>query len=318
MKVLKFGGKSLADKSKMLNICSYIKDLSATQKLVVVVSAMGNTTDELLRLSENYVSDRVCTRELDVLLSTGETQSASLLAMVLNSVKVSAISLQSWQIELKAMGKHGQSIITGINKSRILDELKTHKVVVVTGFQGLNSNNDITTLGRGGSDTTAVALGSVLNCEVEIFSDYDGIFTGDPKDLPFKKLEQVDYNFMQRLANNGAKVLSSASVDIARQAKVRLTCKQSASPNKSGTHICNVPFPAIAVTCKDNLCEINLLCNGEADNMQKTAKYIINNVNYYKIFIKNNKITLLLNEKLKNLVLTQIAKINGLLEVGNV
>lgn len=318
MKVLKFGGKSLADKTKIFGICNYVKGLTLTHKLIVVVSAIGNNTDNLLNIAKEYSAGIDNLRELDVLLSTGETQSASLFSMALNSLNVRAISLQAWQIELKTMGKHGQSVVTGINKNRILSELKTHDVVVITGFQGLNNNNDITTLGRGGSDTTAVALGAVFNCEVEIFSDYDGVFTGDPKDLLFKKIKQIDYNSMQRIANNGAKVLSSTSVDIARQANVDVWCKQSSAPNKSGTHICNVPLPSIALTCKDNLCEINLLCNSETNNLQKTAKYIINNVNYYKIFIKNNKITLLLNSQLKTQTLTQIAKINNLLEVDNV
>lgn len=318
MIVLKFGGKSLSSKEKIYNICSHIKTLCATTKIVVVVSAVANTTDELLRMSKEYASQKVNLRELDVLLSTGETQSASLLALALGSMGVKAISMQGWQIELKTMGKHGSSVVTGINKSKVLEKLEKFDVVVVAGFQGVNNCGDVTTLGRGGSDTSAVALGAVLNCEVEIFSDYDGICVGDPKELNFKKLNTIDYASMQSLSNNGAKVLSPASVDIARQAKVSVICKQSASPQKSGTHVCSVPTPFIGIICKDNLCEIAVLCNSTENNLQKTAKYIINNVKYYKIIFKKNKITLLIDKEEKKEVLTKIATINNLLEVKNV
>lgn len=315
MKVLKFGGKSLESKEKIWTVCEYIQSLPREEKLVVVVSAMGNATNELLEKSYSYYSGKPNLRELDVLLSTGETQCASLVAMCLNSLKVKAISLQAWQIELRTMGKAGESIVTGINKSTITKKLDTYDVVVVAGFQGVNSAGDITTLGRGGSDTSAVALGSVLNCEVEIFSNYDGVFAGDPKDLNFKKLPQVDYNDMLFWSNNNAKVMSSASADIAMQAQVCVKCKQSVAPNKSGTHICNVPQPIISLTSRDDLCEINVLCTRDASLLEKTAKFIVNNVKYYKFYAKNNKITLLLDKKQKIDVLSKIAKINKLLEV---
>lgn len=315
MLVFKFGGKSLSSKEKVINICNYIKEVSLKTKLVVVVSAMGSTTDDLLKLALDYGGAKADKREIDALISTGETQSASLFAVALQSVGVKAVSLQGWQIDIKTMGVHGQSIITGINKNKILQMLEKHDVVVITGFQGINSNGDITTLGRGGSDTTAVALGSVLNCEVEIYSDYNGVCVGDPALLNFKKLNTVDYSSMQNLANNGAKVLSSASVDIARQCRVKVVCKQSANPNSCGTYLTNVPKPFVGVVCKDDLCEMVIISNSEQNNIQKTAKYIINNVKCHKIAVKNNKITLLIEKQQKNEILLKIAKINKMLEI---
>lgn len=315
MKVLKFGGKSLSSRENVWSVCRYIQSLPRTEKLVVVVSAMGNTTDQLLNIASQYSQKESSPRDLDVLLSTGETQCASLVSICLNSLKVKSICLQAWQIDLIAMGKCGDGVVTGINKSKILRWLECNDVVVVAGFQGVNSNGEIITLGRGGSDTTAVALGAVLNCEVEIFSDFDGVFSGDPRDLEFKKIDKLDYKDLLMLANNNAKVMSSASADIAMQAQVALKCKQTIAPNKSGTHICSVPQPIISLTSKDNLCEINVLCSQNACLLEKTAKYIVNNVKYYKFYAKSNKITILIDKNEKNATIKKIAKINKLLEV---
>ena len=314
MIVFKFGGKSLSSKEKMLNICKYIQQCLPKGKIIVVVSAMGNSTNNLLELANSYANNNIPLRELDVLLSTGETQSASLMAIMLNSMGMSAASMQGWQAEIKTMGKHGQSVIVGINKSSILQKLNNFDVVVVTGFQGVDNNGNVTTLGRGGSDTTAVALGAVFGCPVEIYSDFDGVFAGDPAHLNFKKFDNIDYDFMQDMSNNGAKVLSSSSVDMAKQANVNVVCKQSAYPQKSGTHISNVPFPCIALTTTDNLCEINVLYNGDKHFMQKTAKYVANNVKYHKFCAESNKITLLIDKTCKQSVILKIAEINHLLE----
>lgn len=315
MKVLKFGGKSLASREKIISVCKYIENLPRKEKLVVVVSAMGNATDQLLNMASQYSLKTPNPRDLDVLLSTGETQCASLVSLCLNALKVKAVCLQAWQIDLIALGKSGEGIVTGINKSKILKYFDNNDVVVVAGFQGVNSGGDIITLGRGGSDTTAVALGAVLNCEVEIFSDYEGVFAGDPKDLKFKKMEKLDYADMLMLANNNAKVVSSSGADIAMQAQVSVKCKQTSAPNKSGTHICSVPQPIISLTTRDDLCEINVLCSQSVNLLAKTAKYIVNNVKYYKFYAKNNKITLLIDKDEKLSVLNKIAKINKLLEV---
>ncbi len=315
MKVLKFGGKSLSSKEKLLSACRYIEKLQKEEKLIVVVSAMGNTTDQLIAMASQYSGDKPNPRELDVLLSSGETQCASLVATCLNSLNIKAVSLQAWQIDLMAMGKPGEGVITGINKTKILQRLEIYNVVVVAGFQGVNGEGNIITLGRGGSDTTAVALGAVFNCEVEIFSDYDGVFAGDPKDLKFKKIDKIDYSDMLLLSNSGAKVLSSASADIALQAQVSVKCKQATCPNKSGTHISCVPQPIISLTTRDNLCEINVLCSRNNSLLAKTAKYIVNNVKYYKFYSKNDKITILVDKEDKLPILKKIAKINKLLEV---
>lgn len=315
MKVLKFGGKSLENVDKLIDVCKYIKQVSKNEKVVVVVSAMGDTTDSLIEKSKEVAPQNPCLRELDVLLSTGETQCASMVSLCLNYMSVKAVSMQGWQIELYTMGKAGESVVTAINKSKIGQMLNKFDVVVVAGFQGINKQGDVTTLGRGGSDTTAVALGAVLNCEVEIFSNFDGIFVGDPKDLRYKKLKEISYQNMLMLSNGEAKVLSSSSADIAMQSSVDVVCKQSTCPNESGTHLCSLPQPIISLICKDNLCEINILCSRMENNLQKTAKYIINNVKYYKFCAKNNQLTILIDKKEKQNVLRKIAKLNNLLEV---
>lgn len=312
--VLKFGGKSLESEEKIYNVCEHIKFVCQTQKVVVVVSAIGDTTDKLFNFAQKFCKNCQNSREIDAILAAGEIISAGIVSQSLSDLGVKSISKQAWQLDIIAMGKHGQAVITGINKSKILELFKQYSVVVVTGFQAINKNGDICTIGRGGSDTSAVALGAVLGCEVEIYSNFDGIYAGDPSELNYKKLQQIDFCTMQTLSNNGAKVLSAASVDIARQANINLVCKQSSCPQKSGTHISNVPIPFVGITTIDNLCEIDIIYNSNENNLQKTAKYIVQSVKYHKFCIKTNKITLILKQSDKMMVLNELAKINNLLE----
>ena len=179
--VQKYGGSSVSTTYKIKDIAKrIISRVKEGKKVVVVVSAMGDTTDDLLSMAKE-ISDNPNKRELDSLLSTGEIVSSSLLSMAINALGYDSISFNSFQIQLKTEGSHGKSLIDDINEEKILKHLNENKVVVIAGFQGVNHKGDITTLGRGGSDTTAVALAVKLKGECEIYTDVDGIYSVDPR-----------------------------------------------------------------------------------------------------------------------------------------
>ena len=312
MIILKFGGKSLGDKQKIDKIADYIKERSKEDKLVVVVSAMADTTDRLIDMANHYCQ-KTDSRELDALLSCGEAVSSSLISMKLNSLDVKSVSLLGWQAGIYAEGEYNNCIITGIDKSFIEEKLKNFDCVVVAGFQAINKNGDIVTLGRGGSDTTAVALGSAFKCKVEIYSDFDGIFAGDPREDDYKKYQTLDYLSVCDYAQTGAKVLNKHSTQVALQSQVDLICKSSQEPYKSGTVITSVPSPFVAINVIKNLCEIKLISNNYNMQIEKTVKYILKNVKFHKISIKKDKLTLLVDQKDLKKVEHNIAKINDLL-----
>lgn len=312
MVVLKFGGKSLATKNKVKDICEFIKIRSKKEKIIVVVSAFGNTTDNLIGLCKDYSGETLNKREYDAIVSTGEIQAAALVAMMLGQLGVSAISLSGMQANINTLGDHLSSVITSINKSVISDYLNVYQVVVVAGFQGINDRGDITTIGRGGSDTTAVALGAVFSSEVEIYSDYDGVFAGDPQNLQYIKYDCIDYKSMLEYSLQGAKVLSSVGADIANQAKVPTKLKQSDNPLKKGTFLSNVPLPFVGLTLKDNLCLITIVSSSN-DNIIKTANYVVNNITYYYLSQETNKLSVLIDSNQKKDVESKIAKFNNLL-----
>ena len=169
MRILKFGGKSLETLEKTQKICKNIKKIYKNDKqLIIVVSAMGNTTNNLIEMAEHFKPENNSKRELDALLSTGETLSSSIFAMALQSVGLPAKSFSGWQIKIKTYGDHQHSLISSIDKTKLEQCLKQNVIAVVAGFQGVNCDGDITTLGRGGSDTTAAALGAVFQTNVEI------------------------------------------------------------------------------------------------------------------------------------------------------
>lgn len=227
--VKKFGGSSLADKERILRAARRCaEEFQKENEVVVVVSAMGNTTDELLEMARTihaYPSER----ELDMLLVTGEQASAALFAMALQSFGISAISLNAFQAKLHTTEQYGNSRYTKMDTHRILEELKRGKVVVITGFQGINKQDDYTTLGRGGSDITAVALAAVLRADkCEIFTDVDGIYTADPKRFTnARKIEEISYDEMLVLAKSGAEVLHVRAVELAKQYGVELEVRSS-------------------------------------------------------------------------------------------
>lgn len=235
--VQKYGGSSVESVEKIKYIAKKIITKTQEKKnLVVIVSAMGNTTDKLISLSKE-VSTIPDKRELDVLLSTGEQQTAALLCMVLKELGCDSISLTGYQAKIYTEGEHTRSIIKDIDENSILEYLKQGKVVIVPGFQGIDNKGDITTLGRGGSDITAVAIAGRLNCPCEIYTDVEGIYSVDPRIFSDgKKIEYIDYNEMLSLTVSGTKVLDKRAVKLAKQYNVPIYLASSFN-NNVGTFI---------------------------------------------------------------------------------
>ncbi len=239
--VCKFGGSSVASIDKIKNVALRLKDMqSQGNELVVVVSAMGDTTDELLELA-GEIGDKHSAREMDMLLATGEQQSAALLALCLNSFKCPALSLCGWQAGIKTDGVHSKARIIGITPERINDELANGSIVVIAGFQGLSPNGNITTLGRGGSDTTAVALAAALGAErCLIFTDVNGVYTADPRIVKdARKIDRISYEEMLEMASLGAGVLQPRAAEFAMHYNVDVEVLNTFN-NESGTIITEV------------------------------------------------------------------------------
>ena len=239
--VLKFGGSSVADNIKLNIVARKIIDLYNKDKnIVVVVSAQGKTTDNLLKEAQE-LSAVPNDRELDVLLSTGEQITISKLSILLDSLGYDSISLTGWQAGILTNNANQNASIQNIDITRIQKELSKRRIVIVAGFQGINENLDITTLGRGGSDTTAVALASALNAKnCYIFSDVDGVYTTDPNKVSTaKKLEKISYEEMLEIASEGAKVLHSRSIEIAKNFNIPIITK-STFTNAEGTIVQNI------------------------------------------------------------------------------
>ena len=227
--VKKFGGTSVADKERIYIVARRcIEDYKAGHDVVVVLSAMGKTTDELIALA-NSVNPKAKQREMDMLLTTGEQVSVSLMAMALQAMDVPSVSLNAFQVRMHSTSRYGNARFKRVDTERIQHELDSRKIVIVTGFQGVNKYDDITTLGRGGSDTTAVALAAVLHADkCEIYTDVDGIYTADPRVVKnARKLDSISYDEMLELASLGAKVLHNRSVEMAKKYNVELVVRSS-------------------------------------------------------------------------------------------
>lgn len=227
--VKKFGGSSVANKERIFNVARRcIKEYKAGSDVVVVLSAMGDTTDELIRLAED-INPKAKKREMDMLLTTGEQVSAALMAMAMQALDVPAVSLNAFQVMMHSTSRYGNARFKRVETERILHELDSRKIVIVTGFQGVNKYDDITTLGRGGSDTTAVALAAALHADrCEIYTDVDGVYTADPRVVKnARKLDEVTYDEMLELASLGAKVLHNRSVEMAKKYNVELVVRSS-------------------------------------------------------------------------------------------
>ncbi|MBE6982798.1 MAG: aspartate kinase [Ruminococcaceae bacterium] len=229
--VQKYGGSSLADIAKLQAAAQRISQLARQgTQVVVVVSAQGDTTDELIEKAKT-VNPRGSAREMDAYLSAGEQLSASLMAMTLGAMGVPAVSLCGWQAGLLTDDVFGNARILGLKNDRILRELEKENVVVVAGFQGVSAGGDITTLGRGGSDTTAVALAAFLQADLcQIFTDVDGIYDRDPRRFPdAQRFSEISYEKMLRLIHNGAQVLHDRSVELAQAYDLKIEVLSSAT-----------------------------------------------------------------------------------------
>lgn len=227
--VKKFGGTSVADKERIFNVARRcIEDYKKGNQVVVVLSAMGKQTDVLLQQAKD-INPNASKRELDMLLTTGEQVSVSLMAMAMDSLGVPAISLNAFQVAMHTTAVYGNARLNRIDVDRIKHELSNKKIVIITGFQGINVYNDYTTLGRGGSDTTAVALAAALRADAcEIYTDVDGVYTADPRIVKTaRKMNEITYDEMLELASLGAGVLHNRSVEMAKKYGVPLVVRSS-------------------------------------------------------------------------------------------
>ncbi len=236
--VQKFGGTSVKDAQRVFNVAKIVTDTyQKGNNVVVVVSAQGDTTDDLIAKA-GEINPNPSKREMDVLLSTGEQISMSLLAMAIERMGFPVKSLTGWQAGFLTDSTHGSSRIRRINKERIDNELSKRNIVIVAGFQGINRYDDITTLGRGGSDTSAVALAAALHADLcQIYTDVDGVYTADPRLVPgAHKMDEITYDEMLELASLGAGVLHNRSVEMAKKYGVNLEVLSSLTQNP-GTKI---------------------------------------------------------------------------------
>ena len=227
--VKKFGGSSVANKERIYNVANRcIEDYRKGHKVVVVLSAMGDTTDDLIALADDINPDAP-KREMDMLLACGEQTSVALMAMAMHALGVPAVSLNAFQVAMHTTSKYSNARFKRIDTERILHELEGNRIVIVTGFQGINKFDDITTLGRGGSDTTAVALAAALRADAcEIYTDVEGVYTADPRIVPgARKIKEISYDEMLELATLGAKVLHNRSVEMAKKFGVQLVVRSS-------------------------------------------------------------------------------------------
>jgi aspartate kinase len=272
--VQKYGGSSVGTTEKIKKVAqTVVKRKKDGKSMVVVVSAMGDTTDDLITMAKE-ISKEPDKREMDALLSTGEMISSSLLAMAIKELGVDAVSFTAYQLNILTNGQHGKALIKDLDADKIFKALEEDKIVIVAGFQGINDQGNITTLGRGGSDTTAVALAYKLNGICEIYTDVDGVYSSDPRKLKnAKKLTEIHYEEMLELASLGAQIMHSRSIELGQKYKIPIYVGLSNSDIR-GTMIMEVtnmeskPVTGIATSNDDisitlqNICsDINIVAN---------------------------------------------------------
>ena len=262
--VQKFGGSSVADRDRVMNVARIVAQTHAGgNDVVVVVAAQGDTTDELIAKAGEITHD-ASQREMDMLMSAGEQISVALLSMALSSIGCPAISLTGWQAGFHTDRAYTRARIKRLDCERIESELSRNRVVVVAGFQGINKNDDITTLGRGGSDTSAVAIAAALHADLcQIYTDVDGVYTADPRLVPnARKLPQISFDEMLELASLGAQVLNNRSVELAKKYSVELEVRSSLTdvPGTIVREVAQVEGMLIkGVTKNENVAVISLL-----------------------------------------------------------
>lgn len=265
--VQKYGGTSVRDAERVMNVARRITDTyKQGNNVVVAVSAQGDTTDDLIEKAKE-INPNASKREMDMLLATGEQISISLLAMAIEKLGFPVISLTGWQADIKTDTHYGMARISKIGCERIQSELDKKRIVIVAGFQGINKYDDITTLGRGGSDTSAVALAAALHADLcEIYTDVDGVYTSDPRFVKNAyKLEDISYDEMLEFASLGANVLHNRSVEMAKKYHVKLSVRSSLN-NNEGTvvkEVDEVEKMLVRGVTRDNNCARIALCGVE-------------------------------------------------------
>jgi aspartate kinase len=269
--VQKYGGSSVADVERIQKVADRIAAAKASGKdVVVVVSAMGDTTDELLALAKK-VCESPARRELDMLLSAGERISMAVLSMALNARGVPALSFTGSQSGIVTNDSHTNARIVEVRPFRVLDELERGKVVIVAGYQGVSYKKEVTTLGRGGSDTTAVALAAALDADCEIYSDVDGIYTADPRVVPeARRLAEVSYEEMQELAESGAKVLNAQAVEFAKERGIAIYARATrGGPGETVVRKLPPRAPGRVVGMASEKGIVALTCAGGTDTLDR-------------------------------------------------
>ena len=313
--VVKFGGSSVADNDKLKIVADKIIGLyNKKNNIVVIISAQGKTTDKLINEAKE-LSKKTVEREMDVLLSSGEQISSAKLSILLNELGYEAISLTGWQAGIYTNNTNQNAIIKHIDTNRINSELSKKRIVVIAGFQGLNENMDITTFGRGGSDTTAVAVAAALkakNCY--IFSDVDGVYTLDPnKYEKAVKLSAISYEEMLEVSSEGAKVLHNRCVEIGEKFKIPIITKSTFN-NKAGTVISDIiEENTIKSIVKKDISRISIVGNGIIRNF-KAIKDILeliqmNKLELLEFNVSESKITITFKNTVAEKILDQIHKI---------
>ena len=312
--VLKFGGSSVADNEKLKIVADKIIGLyDKGNNIVVVLSAQGKTTDKLIKEAKE-LSENVENREMDALLSSGEQISIAKLSILLQSMGYPAISLTGWQAGIFTNNTNQNATILNIDITRILEELSKKRIVIIAGFQGINENMDITTLGRGGSDTTAVAIAAALkakNCY--IFSDVDGVYTTDPnKTENAQKLHALDYNEMIEISSEGAKVLHNRSVEIADKFKIPIITKSTFN-NMPGTVISDIiEENTIKSIVKKDVSRISIIGNGIIRNVKIIHKILEliekNKLEMLNFEVSETKISITFKNIVENKILEEFHK----------
>ena len=274
--VLKFSGSSVANNEKLQLVAKRItKIYDKGDKVVVVLSAQGKTTDKLINEAKE-LSNNVPSRELDALLSCGEQMSTAKLSILLNYMGYPSISLTGWQAGILTNNNNQNANIIKINTSRILKELNENKIVIITGFQGIDENLDITTLGRGGSDTTAIAIAAALHAKnCYIFSDVDGVYTADPNKIEnAKKIENLSYEEMMQLSSEGAKVLHNRCVEIGEKFKIPIITKSTFNEEKGTVISDKIEENKVKSIIKKEVSRVSIIGNGIIRNFDLIKEII--------------------------------------------
>lgn len=294
--VQKYGGTSVANKEKLMDVSqNVIREIKKGRKLVVVVSAQGKTTNKLIE-EEKEITENPNSREHDVLVSVGEQITISKLAMMLNDLGYKAKSYTGWQIPIVTTSENESARIKWINSEKLRKDLEDGYTIIVAGFQGVDENNNITTLGRGGSDTTAVAIATSLNTRCDIYTDVDGVLTADPRSIEnAKKINNISYDEMLEFASMGAKVLHNRCVEIAKNYDIDLRVRtvKDGNPTK-GTRVSDTKnletYSINGVTRDSDVCKVSVFGNEKGLNTYELCDILAEkNIDIDLVTLENEK-----------------------------